>query len=395
MYFQAFRKAALPKTILLKVSGKTESGTTGNNAEKITRGFAQTAMNTIPTIFNEKITPYTAVGGKERTASTGISAIVLNRPGLPHRPFLQELEKTGFDNVISIESSSPHYDIEELSGRFPFVRFVLPEREINLGEQINLAASEIESPLFFVLRSDMKIIAGGSARRMAERLSASQEETSETGEKKIGFKRLCTVPVIMNSHYEVMPTLSAPITRRRRVRTAFFEPQFEGHLSLYPFDGIGIYDRQRFIQTGGYDTTLKNTHWQLMDFGFRSHLWGEEIALSLQLKLLCEGDPPAEDYTVEESYCRFYLKNLAPVFRGDYAHLPLYRFPDFLFKSGEDIFSAWEEYLKSRKWVKKNKFRWTCDARAVTNLWDNAISDEAVQTAKIPHDIEEGKGVEV
>jgi len=334
-------------------------------------------MSTIPTIFNEKITPYTAVGGKERIASTGICAIVINSPGFSRRSFFQELEKTGFDNVISIETSQPHYDIEELTSRFPFVRFVLPEREISLGEQINLAASEIESPLFFVMRSDMKIIAGGTARRMAERLALSHEEGEEnqapsTGEIKSGFKRLCTVPVIMNSRYEILPTIVSPMTQRKKMRTAFMEPQTEGQLSLYPFNGIGIYDRQRFIQSGGFDTTLKNTHWQMMDFGFRSHLWGEEISLSLQLKLLCDNEMTSEDYTVEDSYMRFYLKNLSPVFRGDYAHLPFYRFLSFLFKSGVDLFSAWEEFSKCRKWVKTNKFRWKCDAPSVTERWNSA-----------------------
>ena len=340
-------------------------------------------MNTIPTIFNEKITPYTAVGGKERIASNGISAVILNRPGYPRRSFFQEIEKTGFDNVISIESSSPHYDIEELAGRFPFVRFVLPENEINLGQQINLAASEIESPLFYVLRSDMKIIAGGTARRMAERLSVNSKDTLSHGNaddesgKKSGFIRLCTVPVLVNSNYEILPTLVTPMIQNRKVRTCFFEPQTENAhsqgsgISLYPFDGIGIYDRQKFIQMGGYDTTLKNIHWQLMDFGFRAHLWGEEIAFNLHFKLLYDGEMPSEDFTVEESYRRFYLKNLAPVFKSDYAHLPIYRFFSFFRKTNNDLFSSWEEFMETRKWVRKNKFRWKCDARGVTSRWDN------------------------
>jgi len=327
------------------------------------------AMNIIPTIFNEIITPYTAVGGKERIASTGISAVVLNPPGLPRRAFFQELEKTGFDNIISIESCVPHYDIEELSGRFPFVRFILPEKELNFGEQINLAASEIESPLFFVLRSDMKIIAGGTARRMAERLSASQDET-DNKEINTGFKRLCTIPLIMNSNYEALPSLIAPMTKNRKIRTFFLDGQNEGDLSLYPFDGIGIYDRQRFINSGGFDTTLKQTHWQLMDFGFRAHLWGEEISLNLHFKLAYENELPLEDYSQGESYKRFYLKNIAPVFRNDHAHLPLYRFPGFLLKSGEDIISARNEFKEVRKWVTINKYRWKSDARAVINKWN-------------------------
>jgi hypothetical protein len=325
-------------------------------------------MNTIPTIFNEKITPYTVVGGKERAASTGISAVVLNLGGSPRRTFLSDIEKTGFDNIISIESCAPHYEIDELQGRFPFVRFVLPEKEISLGEQINLAASELESPLFFVLRSDMKIVSGGAAGRMVERLSVVED--TEEGKKTVGFKRLCTVPVIVNSSYEALPTLVAPVTHKKKMRTLFLEPLTDGGISLYPINGIGIYDRQRFIQTGGFDTTIKNITWQFMDFGFRAHLWGEEIALSLHLKLLCEGELPAEDYTIDKCYRRFFLKNLAPVFKDDYARLPLYRFPSYLTKA-EDLFSAWEEFQTSKNWINKNKFRWKCDARHVTSLWDN------------------------
>jgi hypothetical protein len=328
-------------------------------------------MNTIPTTFNEKITPYTVVGGRERAASTGISAVILNRPGqYQRRSFFTDLENTGFDNVISIESCAPRYDIEELLLRFPFVSFILPEKEINLGEQINLAASEIESPLFFVLRSDMKIIAGGTARKMAERLSAASDDI-ENPENKNGFKRLCTVPVIMNSNYEVLPSLVAPMTQRSKMKPVFLEPHNEGDLSLYPFDGVGIYDRKRFINTGGFDITLSNTFWQLMDFGFRAYLWGEEIAINLQLKLSYNGELPTENFTVEKSYRRFYMKNLASVFRNDYAHLPFYRFPSYILKSGDDFFSALEEFKECRKWVVKNKFRWKCDAREVTNRWDS------------------------
>ena len=108
-----------------------------------------------------------------------------------------------------------------------------------------------------------------------------------------------------------------------------------------------------------------------MDFGFRAHLWGEEIALSIQLKLLCEGEPIAQDKTVDESYRRFYFRNLAPVFRGGYAHLPLKRLLSFSIRSGNDIFTAWEDFFKSRKWVTDNKNKWRCGAHAIISLWDN------------------------
>jgi hypothetical protein len=340
-------------------------------------------MSTIPTTFNATLPSYTAVGGSERYATTGLSAVILNRRGrCPRRTFFQELEKTGFDYVLSIESAPERYDVEELSGRFPFARFILPRREITLGEQINLAASELDSPLFFVLWNDLKIITGGTAARMAERLSAQGAESAEgetdSEEKKSPFKRLCTVPVIQNTRFETLPTLIAPAVFRKKIRTIPFEPYREGSLSLYPFDGVGIYDRERFIRLGGFDGTLKNTHWQFMDFGFRAYLWGEEIRLTQQTKLSYDGDMPPEDNTAEASYRRFYLKNLAPVFRGDYAHLPLRRFPAYLFQSGGDPFAAWEDFSESRRWVKTNRYRWRCDARSVTERWDGATPAAAL-----------------
>jgi len=333
-------------------------------------------MNTIPTIFNEDIIPYTAVGGKERIASTGLSAVILNRPGYVRRSFFNDIEKIGFDNVISIESSSPHYDMEELSGRFPFVRFILPEHEINLGEQINLAAAETECPLFFVIRSDMKIIAGGIARRIAERMIYKNTDNDAAGgAKKNGIKRLCTVPVIMNSNYELFSSLSAPAVKKKELQSVFLDPQNEGDLTLYPFDGIGIYDTQRFRKIGGYDKNIKEKHWQLMDFGMRSYLYGEEIAINLHSKLSYTGELPVENNSIDHDYRRFYLKNLAPIFHAEktsnqYASLPLYRFFSFLFNTGEDFYSAWKEFKEIRKWINKNKYRFICDARAVTDNWN-------------------------
>ncbi|MDR2942516.1 MAG: hypothetical protein LBV17_08000 [Treponema sp.] len=333
-------------------------------------------MNTTPSIFNQNITPYTSIGGRNSSDSE-MCAVILNRPGIPHRAFFQELEKTGFDSVISVEPSSPNYNIEELSQRFPFVRFIIPEKEITTGEQINLAASEIDNRLFFVIGSDMKIIAGGTARRMAERLIATQEDA---GVNSSAFKRLCTVPVIVNSNYEPIPTIVTPLTRHKKLWTGMMEPHNEGELSLYPFNGIGIYDHQRFTGIGGFDTAIKNTHWQLMDFGFRAYLWGEEISLSLHLKLLCEKEFPSADFSADKGYRQFYLKNLAPVFRNNYAHLPFSRFIPFLFKSNEDIFSAWEEFSKKRKWVTENKNRFKSDDVTVINRWNNIPAQTVTET---------------
>jgi hypothetical protein len=312
---------------------------------------------------------YTVVGGRERLASTGLSAILLNRGRrYTRRNLFHDLEKTGFDTVVSVEPSPPAYDIDELSARFPFVRFVLLQQPISLGEQINLAVSELDSPLFFVLWNDLKIITGGTAHRMTERLSLSDE--AKENEDKSPYKRLCTVPIIQTSRFETLPTLMVPALKRRKVQTLFLGPHSEGIASLYPFDGVGIYDRERFVRLGGFDGTLKRNYWQLMDFGFRACLWGEEIASTLTIKLSYESTVPTEKNLDDVTDFRFYLKNIAPQFKNDYAHLPLRRFPGFLLRTSDGISAAWNYFAEGRRWVDANRFRWHHDFKTIIKQWD-------------------------
>jgi len=343
---------------------------------------ARDVMSTIPTTFNEMLPSYTVVGGREcghsmeRHASTGISAILLNRSRrYTRRNLFYDLEKTGFDNIISIELSPPSYDIDELAAIFPFVRFVLLQQPLSLGEQINLAVSELDTPLFFVLWNDLKINTGGSARRMAERLTCTNGAAESNGGKTL-YRRLCTVPVIQTSRYDTLPTLMVPALRHNRMQTMFLYPTSEGLSSLYPFDGVGIFDRERFIRLGGFDGTLKSSYWQLMDFGFRAYLWGEEISSTQMIRLSYEADFPTEKNSNSPDYDRFYLKNLAPVFLGDHAYLPLRRFPRFLLQANDGLSAAWDNFTESRRWVNANSFRWHCDSKSIIKRWDIESAEE-------------------
>jgi len=302
--------------------------------------------------------------------------VILNRGGrYPRYGLFEELGKIGFDYVLSMEGSFTRYDLEALSGSFPFVRFILLKEPVSPGEEINLAAAELSSPLFFVLWNDLKILRGGGAERMAERLlSSAGIQSQDTKSPANNYKRLCTVPLIQDGRSETMPTLIAPalIPEKNRVnaiKTIPFIPLREGLPSLYPFEGIGIYDRERFIRLGGYDPSIRSFYWQLMDFGFRASLWAEEIAATQLIKLSYEGALPPEDSTAGEGGHRFFLKSLAPVFRGDYAHIPLRRFPGYYKRKGGDLFGAWEEFSAARTWVKTNRYRFTSDARTIAERW--------------------------
>ena len=224
---------------------------------------------------------------------------------------------------------------------------------------------------------------------MAERLLSLNAEKPRETENKNAYKRLCTVPIIQDKRSEVIPTLITPaiISGKKPVtsiKTIPFFPRAEGLPSLYPFDGIGIYDRERFIRLGGFDSSIKSFHWQLMDFGFRSSLWGEKISATQLIKLKYEGAVPQEDGTAEKGYKRFFLKNLTPVFRRDYAHIPLRRFPLYYRKMGSDFSSAWEEFSAAREWVKINRYRFTSDVRTIVERWENMEVESQIEKDEMP-----------
>ncbi|WP_304223738.1 hypothetical protein [Gracilinema caldarium] len=316
-------------------------------------------MSTIPSTFNQDVPSYTVIGRGERAGTTGITAVLLSRGGrYLRRSLFQDLEKAGFDFVISVETGKESYDMEELSQRYPFAQFLLLRESSSPGEQINIAAMEVRTPLFFVLWNDVRFVQSGGAGRIADRLLQNDI--------------LCTVPVVQNSHFEALPTLIVPALYRGSIKTIPFVPVKEGSLSLYPFDGVGIYRTEKFIKLTGYDATLKSPYWQLMDFGFRAHLWGEKIASSQLVKVLYDGNLAPQDTSIHPDYRRFYLKNIAPVFRGDTAHLPWRRFFHYFLKSGEGWKTAWKNFRDVRAWVALYKYRFRLDARQLTELWEDA-----------------------
>ena len=140
--------------------------------------------------------------------------------------------------------------------------------------------------------------------------------------------------------------------------------------SLYPFDYTGIYNKTRFLLTGGFDYTIMNSYWQKMDFGFRSHMWGERIVCNTTLKVSYLGKEIPEDTTPDESYKLFYLKNLSLRYTGDAATLSSWKFLRFYIKSGSPFFSALKDFKEVKKWVSINKYRFICDALSITDLWE-------------------------
>jgi len=319
-------------------------------------------MNTIRTTLNDSSIPYTVVGGpKGRSQGEGlpVSVLLLDRGSRLYRSELfRELDRLGFESVVSVEEGSEAVDVEALSQRFPKVRFLLLGGKASPGEKINLGMRESSSPYVFALWSDMRLVASGLSGRFFERLAEQN--------------LLCLAPFLQAKRGETLPTAAAPALERQNLRILPLVPARDGALSLYPFDYAGIYSREKFVLSGGYDGGIANPYWQKLDFGFRSWLWGEEIRLSQALRVAYEEEPPTEDSTPDEDYKWFWLKNLAPVFRGDSAAIPPSRYWAYLRRRGGRPFAAAREFRAAADWVRTNRYRFRSGASSVVDLWEEA-----------------------
>jgi hypothetical protein len=172
-----------------------------------------------------------------------------------------------------------------------------------------------------------------------------------------------------DGHGDLLPSAVAPALHRQSLKLLPLPPARDGARSLYPYDYCGIYSRERFILMGGYDGSIENPYWQRLDFGFRAWLWGEEIRLSQALRLGYVEAPPVDDSTPDDFYKWFWLKNLAPIFRGDHAAIPARKFWAYWRRRGGNPASALQEFRAALDWVNLNRFRFRQDASSLVELW--------------------------
>ncbi|HUX12679.1 MAG TPA: hypothetical protein VMW87_06600, partial [Spirochaetia bacterium] len=263
-------------------------------------------MSTTPSTIKHPGVPYTVVGGKrvERKTSAPrvLSVLVLNRGGRFNRAdYFDQLEQLHPDEIISIEPVGTPYDLETLANRHGNLRFLLLHSDTSRGQQVNIGIQEAHGRFVLVVWNDMAISALPS--RVLERMH----------EENI----LCTTPVFRSDKNEIMPTIQAPAFYRKLLRVVAVTPTRDNAPTLFPFEYAGLFDRERFIRTGGFDATMVSSYWQKMDFGFRVHMWGESVRTNLVFRITCISPPPAEDITPDADHRVFYLKNLSIRYTGD------------------------------------------------------------------------------
>jgi hypothetical protein len=298
-------------------------------------------------------------GGRGSGCKDGfpVSVLLLNRGSRLYRAsMIQDLVKVGFDSIVSVEGLSDSPELEGLASRYPQVRFVCLHEEANLGVKINIGVRESCSPFVLVLWNDMRL--------------ATSTLSSRFFDKVVDLDAACLVPTLNDPAGSTVPSISHPAQSGKAFRVVPLPPKADGEKSLYPFDACGIYSREKFTSLGGYDWTIANPYWQKMDFGMRAWLWGESIRYAQALRINYEGAPASEDTTPDSDYGRFWLKNLAPSYRGDSAALPRSRMLRYIARSRKNPRTAWEEYKAARDWIVACSYRFKADASRLADLWD-------------------------
>lgn len=313
-------------------------------------------MNTTVSISNME-SSYTVVGsdGIETRPFDGITIVLLSRGGRPFRKDqIHKLVSLNVSEIISVESSGS--DMDQLSKSIPQLKCIIISNEKSVGEKINIAVRESSGSHVLVMWDDMDLqIIGKTGRLFA--MAAEQQV-------------LCSIPVLMNSRKESIPIRLAPMFSGHKLEIVPLGSVKNETPTLYPFDYCGIYNRKKFLLTNGFDTEITSPYWQKLDFGFRAFLWGEKILCYTGIKIAYQNEIPNEDASISNSYKRFFLKNLALVYKGDSCHLSLISIIRFHLKSGMSLFNSIADYKSTRKWVKDNKYRFRMDPYSLTELWE-------------------------
>ncbi len=201
-------------------------------------------------------------------------------------------------HVLTTEYKMEQYDIQS---KYPEVTFIVFSNDTSTGEYINAMANECYTDYFFIVRTDMELIAFNG-----EKLLAVMAEKNHP---------VVICPVMLSSDAELMPTLRAPCLRGKEVDPQAFLPDLESPVeerTLYPVLQSGLYDRALFQRLRGYDTEILSEYYQSIDLGTRSWLFGYSVKLTPAIAVRF---PKRVSIIEDRSECagmnRFYTKALS------------------------------------------------------------------------------------
>lgn len=203
-----------------------------------------------------------------------------------------------FNHGIHVISQEERFDWEKMQAKYPGITFIIFRRSPSLAERINAFASECQTTYFYITRSDVLTL-------------AFEWNLIKTKMQKQEHPAVLT-PLVFNKEQELMPTVRAPHFSKKEIEPLSFIPSSSDDQNLYPFLGLGLYDRALFQRMRGYDEEIKGPYWQVLDFGTRCWLCGHPVYSVNYIALVFPNKQLLiEDRSECEGIERFYTKALS------------------------------------------------------------------------------------
>ena len=215
----------------------------------------------------------------------------------------EELEKTvgwftaNYNHGIHVITQSDRISQTGIDDRFPDVTFIVFDRSPSLAERINSLANTCGTTFFMVTRTDVNLV---------------EFNFSELYSMMKNDHPAVLTPLIFNKSKELIPTVRAPHMDKNSIEPMSFMPSTGTDDNLYPFLGLGLYDRALFQRMRGYDEEISGAYWQTLDFGTRCWLYGNQIkSVNSMAVIFYSKQFLIEDRSETDSCDRFYTKALA------------------------------------------------------------------------------------
>lgn len=215
----------------------------------------------------------------------------------------EDLENTinwfshNFNYCLHVMTQASRYSQEDMRAKFPDVTFIVFPKSPSLAERINALADVCMTTYFIVTRSDTSF------------MSFDWKPIENIIKEDTHPVMIC--PWVFNKSNEKIPTVRAPRLDGKEVSPLSFMPNSVCDATLYPFLGMGLYDRALFQRLRGYDTEISGSYWQALDFGVRSWLFGYPIYATPYMSVLFYAKQfLIEDRSEQDGVERFYTKNL-------------------------------------------------------------------------------------
>lgn len=203
-----------------------------------------------------------------------------------------------FNYCLHVVTQADRLSLEEMQSRYSSVTFIVYPSSPSLAERINALADVCMTTYFFALRSDTNLMSF-DWKPLEDRMKEDEHPAV-----------LC--PWVFNKSNEKIPTIRAPHLNGRDIDPLSFMPTMQCSDNLYPFLGMGLYDRALFQRLRGYDEEISGAYWQSLDFGMRCWLYGYPIYTTSDAAVLFYSKQfLIEDRSEQQGFQRFYSKALS------------------------------------------------------------------------------------